>query len=123
MKIFVTGHRGYIGSHLVSLLKEHGHTAVGCDIGLFDGCAWSEPVAPDREIAADIRDLNPTDLEGMDCVVHLAAVSNDPMGDLDRAITLGINADGTRHVAEAARAAGVRRFIFASSCAMYGKGD
>ena len=75
MKVFVTGHRGYIAAHAVELLQEHGHSVTGCDIGLFDGCEW-EPCPPaDRELIKDIRTVNADDLDGHDCMMHLAAVA------------------------------------------------
>src|SRR5215472_13454512 len=83
MKIFVTGHTGYIGVHLVELLKQSGHTVTGCDLGLFDGCAWEEVVPADRNLWKDVRHITLADLAGHDCVMHLAAISNDPMGEVD----------------------------------------
>jgi nucleoside-diphosphate-sugar epimerase len=123
MKVFVTGHRGFIGAHLVELLKAAGHTVTGCDLGLFDGCEWAPLVRPDREIVKDIRALTRADLAGHDCVMHLAAISNDPMGDLDPEITRNINARGSIALARAAKDAGVPRFLFSSSCSIYGKTD
>ena len=121
MNVFVTGHRGYIGAHLVALLKEAGHEVTGCDLGLFDGCEWDSLVAPNREIIGDFRALAPRDLDGFDCVMHLAALSNDPMGDLAPQLTREVNARGSIELAQAAKAAAVPRFLFSSSCSIYGK--
>jgi nucleoside-diphosphate-sugar epimerase len=123
VKVFISGHRGYIGSHLVDLLKQNGHHVAGCDLGLFDGCDWSETTPPDREIIGDVRSLEIEDLAGYDCVMHLAAISNDPMGDLDPELTYSINRDGSIRLAETAKAAGVPRFLFSSSCSIYGQGE
>ena len=119
----MTGHRGYIGAHLVGLLKEGGHEVVGCDLDLFAGCAWEPMPQPDREIIRDVRSLTVRDLDGFDCVMHLAAISNDPMGDLDPEITRSINARGSIALARAAKAAGVPRFLFSSSCSIYGQAE
>src|SRR5438477_5353744 len=123
MKVLVTGHRGYIGAHLVSLLKEAGHHVTGCDLDLFEGCGWEPLVAADRELRRDIRQLMPGDLDGYDCVMHLAAISNDPMGDLDPEITRDINARGSVALAGTAKAAGVPRFLLSSSCSIYGRAE
>ncbi|MEP7229615.1 MAG: SDR family oxidoreductase [Ginsengibacter sp.] len=122
MKIFVTGHRGYIGPHLVSLLKDAGHFVAGCDINLFEEATISELVRPDKELHKDIRNLTVDDLDGYDCVMHLAAISNDPMGDLNPEITYSINREGSINLAKLSKAAGVKRFLFSSSCSIYGKG-
>jgi nucleoside-diphosphate-sugar epimerase len=123
MKVFTTGHRGYIGAHLVDVLKQEGHTVIGCDLGLFEGCHWEPLVAPDRELVKDIRQVDARDLDGCDCVMHLAAISNDPMGEMNARITLDVNRDGSVHLAEVAKRAGVPRFLFAGSCSVYGKGE
>jgi nucleoside-diphosphate-sugar epimerase len=123
MKVFVTGHRGYIGSHLVDLLKQEGHSVIGCDLDLFEGCNWEPLVKPDRELVKDIRKIEPADLDGCDCVMHLAALSNDPMGELNTEITLDVNRDGSIRLAKAAKKAGVPRYLFAGSCSVYGKGE
>lgn len=123
MKVLVTGHRGYIGVHLVDLLKQAGHQVTGCDLRLFEGCEWDPVPAPDRELVKDVRDLTVRDLDGHDCVMHLAAISNDPMGEIDPEVTLRINRDGSVRVAELARQAGVGRFLFSGSCSVYGKGE
>lgn len=122
MKVFVTGHRGYIGTHLVGLLKAAGHTVTGCDLGLFNKCAWETGTLPDRELQADVRELTQTDLAGHDCVMHLAAISNDPMGEMDVATTFAINRDASIRIANLAKKAGVSRFLFAASCSVYGAG-
>jgi len=123
MKAFVTGHRGYIGVHLVDVLKRAGHTVTGCDLGLFDGCEWEPRTKPDRELIKDVRDVTLDDLDGHDCVMHLAALSNDPMGDVNPEITLSINRDASHGLAQLAKRAGVGRFLFAGSCSVYGKGE
>ena len=123
MNIFVTGHKGYIGAHLVQILKSLGHTVTGCDLGLFEGCNWEDVVAPDVELTKDVRLLNAAELAGHDCVMHLAAISNDPMGDVNPELTLSVNRDASIRLAKLCKETGVARFLFASSCAMYGKGD
>jgi nucleoside-diphosphate-sugar epimerase len=122
MKVFVTGHRGYIGAHLVDLLKRAGHTVTGCDLGLFDDCGWEEVVPADRELRKDVRLITLADLAGHDCVMHLAALSNDPMGEVDAAATYSINRDASIRVAQLAKKAGVSRYLFSGSCSVYGAG-
>jgi nucleoside-diphosphate-sugar epimerase len=123
MKVFVTGHRGYIGVHLVDLLKQEGHTVIGCDLNLFEGCNWESIVKPDRELVKDTRAIETADLDGCDCVMHLAAISNDPMGAINAPITFEVNRDASIRLAELARHAGVPRYLFAGSCSVYGKGE
>jgi nucleoside-diphosphate-sugar epimerase len=121
LRILVTGHRGYIGAVMVPMLRRHGHAVQGLDTGYYRECTLVEP--PDVvEVVMDLRDVEPRHLEGIDAVVHLAALSNDPLGDLAPALTLAINHQGSLRLARAARDAGVRRFLFASSCSMYGAG-
>ena len=95
----------------------------GVDIGYFDGCAWEPLPAADKEIQADFRTLTERDLQGFDCICHLAAISNDPMGDLDEKLTYGTNRDGSIELARRAKSAGVPRFLFSGSCSVYGKGE
>jgi nucleoside-diphosphate-sugar epimerase len=122
MKVFVTGHRGYIGSHLVDVLKQEGHAVVGCDLGLYDGCEWEPLVKADVELTKDTRAIEARDLDGSDCVMHLAAISNDPMGAVNGPLTLDVNRDASVRLARLAKQAGVPRFLFAGSCSVYGKG-
>jgi nucleoside-diphosphate-sugar epimerase len=122
MKVFVTGHKGYIGSHLVDILKQEGHSVVGCDLGLFDGCAWEPVVRPDKELVKDTRRIEAADIQGCDAIMHLAALSNDPMGAMDGALTLDVNRDASVRLAKLAKQVGVPRYLFAGSCSVYGKG-
>ncbi len=119
MRVLVTGDRGYIGTRLVPLFEAAGHEVVGLDSGLFDGCDLGAPPALDRGIQ-DVRDVRTDDLVGFDAVVHLAGISNDPLGDLDPECTYDINHRGTTHLARQAKRAGVERFLFSSSCSLYG---
>ncbi len=123
MKVFVTGHLGYIGTHLVDVLKASGHQVTGYDLGLFQGCEWSPAVRPDVELIADIADITERQLQGHDAVCHLAAISNDPMGELDPEITLSTNRDQSVELATKAKRAGVGRFLFSGSCSVYGAGE
>jgi nucleoside-diphosphate-sugar epimerase len=120
MKVLVDGDRGYIGAVLVPVLLEAGHDVVGLDAGWYDGCDFG-PVPDGYESrTGDIRDQKPEHLEGFDAVVHLAAISNDPVGHLNPDATYSVNAHGAAHMAEVAKAAGVPRFLFSSSCSLYG---
>lgn len=123
MNVLVTGYQGYIGTHLVDVLKKENHHVVGVDVGLFDGCEWENYTKPDVIIAKDIRQLEVEDLQNIDCVMHLAAISNDPMGDLNENITYSINREGSIRLAKIAKLAGVKRFLFSSSCSIYGKSN
>jgi nucleoside-diphosphate-sugar epimerase len=120
VKVLVTGHHGYIGSVLAPLLSDAGHGVVGLDAFLYRDCDFGESAAFEPALVADIRDVRPADLEGFEAIVHLAALSNDPLGDLNAGWTYAINREGTLSLARAAREAGVKRFVFASSCSMYG---
>lgn len=122
-KVLVTGHNGYIGPHLVKLLKDTGFYVIGADVNLFSGCEWEILPKPDEEWIKDIRKITEKELEGIDTIMHLAAISNDPMGDLNAEITYSINRDGTIKLAQLAKNAGVQRFLFSSSCSIYGKSE
>jgi nucleoside-diphosphate-sugar epimerase len=120
-RVLLTGHRGYIGSVLIRHLLERGHRVIGLDTGYFNACHMMAAAAePEAEIAQDIRDIGPGDLEDIDAVIHLAALSNDPIGNLNPRWTQEINVEATTRLAELAKQAGVRRFLFSSSCIMYG---
>jgi nucleoside-diphosphate-sugar epimerase len=123
MKVFATGHRGYIGAHLVDVLKQEGHTVIGCDINLFEGCNWEPLVAPDRELIKDVRQIDARDLDGCDCVMHLAAISNDPMGEMNAQLTYDVNRDASIRLADVAKRSGVPRYLFSGSCSVYGQGE
>jgi len=121
MKMLLTGHHGYIGSVCGPLLAEAGHEVVGLDTGLYRGCDLaSAPMPSTASLLLDVRDVRPEQLDGFDAVVHLAALSNDPIGDFSPELTREINFESTVSLARAARDAGVRRFVFSSSCSMYG---
>jgi nucleoside-diphosphate-sugar epimerase len=121
LRVLVTGHRGYIGSVLVPILQRAGHEVVGLDSDLFADCWFGDAQAEVQSVHADVRDLEPSDLAGFDAVVHLAAVCNDPVGDLNPQTTFDINHLASVRVAECAKEAGVKRFLFASSCSLYGR--
>jgi len=120
VRVLLTGHNGYIGTVLAPLLERAGHQVVGLDTGYFEGCTLGE--APERipAMRKDLRDLEVDDLRGFEAVVHLAALSNDPLGDLDERLTYDINHHATVRLARLAKAAGVRRFLLSSSCSTYG---
>lgn len=126
MRVLVTGHRGYIGAVLTPLLLEAGHEVVGLDSDLFAGCDFGPalrfPEAGGRllEVRRDLREVERRDLDGVDAVLHLAGLSNDPLGDLDPELTVEINERASIRLAELARDAGVERFLFSSSCSTYG---
>jgi nucleoside-diphosphate-sugar epimerase len=120
MKILLTGHQGYIGAVAGPMLQAAGHEVIGLDTNLFEGCEFGEPAPRIPGIQKDLRDLNKKDLTGFDAVFHLAALSNDPLGDLDAELTYDINHRASVQLAKLAKAAGVKRFVFSSSCSTYG---
>jgi nucleoside-diphosphate-sugar epimerase len=119
-RVLLTGHEGYLGAVAIPILLDAGHDVVGLDVGWYAGCDLGAPPIAVPALDVDVRDVHPDHLVGFDAVVHLAALSNDPTGDLDPALTAAINRDGSLHLAATARAAGVGRFVFASSCSLYG---
>lgn len=120
MRVLVTGHNGYIGSVLVPLFQRAGHDVVGLDSYLFGDCTFGPDVPDVPALRKDVRDVEIDDVRGFDAIVHLAGISNDPLGDLDPECTLDINWRASARLAEIAKAAGVQRFLFSSSCSLYG---
>ncbi len=119
-RVLVTGHNGYIGSILTRLFTEGGHDVVGLDNFLFEDCTIGSDDQTVPAIRRDVRDVELSDLEGFDAVCHLAGISNDPVGDLNPEITYEINHRASVRLAELAKTAGVERFVFSSSCSIYG---
>jgi nucleoside-diphosphate-sugar epimerase len=120
MRILVTGDKGYIGAVMVPMLVQAGHSVVGLDSDWFEHSAFGAPRIAIPSKKKDLRDLEPADLDGLDAVVHLAGLSNDPLGDLNPALTYEINHVASVHLAKLAKEAGVQRFLFSSSCSTYG---
>ncbi|HTV55240.1 MAG TPA: SDR family oxidoreductase [Terriglobia bacterium] len=120
MRILLTGHKGYIGAVAGPVLQAAGHEVIGLDTDFFAGCDLGEQTPEIPEIRKDLRDLTRADLDGIDAVVHLAALSNDPMGNLDSTLTQDINYRASVRLAQLAKAAGAKRFVFSSSCSTYG---
>jgi nucleoside-diphosphate-sugar epimerase len=120
MNILVTGNKGYIGAVLVEMLLAKKYQVTGFDTGYYDGCELHSFTQPIRQIKKDIRDVDEQDLKGIDAVIHLAALSNDPLGELAPGLTEEINFQGTMRLAHHAKKMGVKRFIYSSSQSMYG---
>src|SRR6266446_10455398 len=120
MRILLTGDKGYIGAVMVPLLIQEGHTVTGLDSDWFEQSAFSELSGKIVSRKKDLRDLEPSDLEGFDAVIHLAGLSNDPLGDLNPSLTYEINHAASVQLAKLAKKAGVGRFLFSSSCSTYG---
>lgn len=120
MRVLMTGYDGYVGAVMVPVLTAAGHELVGLDNHYFSGCDFGRYRPDIKTIRADIRDLEPSHLDGIDAVVHLAAVSNDPLGNLNPQSTYDINHKASMQLAKLARDAKVSRFIYSSSCSIYG---
>jgi nucleoside-diphosphate-sugar epimerase len=120
MRILVTGHKGYIGTVMVPMLLGAGHEVIGLDSDLFRQCSFGPGIHDIPELRLDVRDVRARDLEGFDAIVHLAALSNDPLGNLKPEITYEINHAASVRLAELAKRAGAARFLYSSSCSAYG---
>lgn len=123
MRVVVTGHHGYIGSAIVPMLLAAGHEVLGLDTYFYEGCDLFPDTTAFQTLRIDVRDVEAGHLDGAAAVVHLAALSNDPLGSLDPSLTQEINFAATVRLARLARERGVERFVFASSCSMYGAAD
>jgi nucleoside-diphosphate-sugar epimerase len=120
VRVLVTGHLGYIGAVLTPMLQQDGFEVVGLDSDLYRACTYGDGLPRVPTILKDIRDVTQGDLEGFDAIVHLAGLSNDPLGDLDPTLTYEINHKATVRLGRLAKKAGVERFVFSSSCSTYG---
>lgn len=120
VRVLVDGDRGYLGARIVPFLRSAGHEIVGLDAGWYDGCDFGTVPSDYEQRTGDIRDVTASDLDGFDAVIHLAAISNDPVGHLNPEATYSVNAHGAVHMARVAKEAGVSRFLFSSSCSLYG---
>lgn len=122
MRVLVTGSHGYIGTILTPMLMAEGHDVVGLDSDLYEQCTFGDSIPDIPLIRKDIRDVEASDLEGFDAVVHLAGLSNDPLGSLNPELTAEINHEASVHLARLAKSIGITRFVFSSSCSNYGAG-
>ena len=120
MRVLLTGNRGYIGVMLAPMLEQAGHDVVGLDSDLFENCDFGPAPKPISTIYKDVRDVESRDLEGFEAVLHLAGISNDPLGDMNPACTDEINYQASMRLAQLAKQVGVPRFVFSSSCSTYG---
>ena len=118
MKILVTGNRGYIGAVLTEMLLDKGHDVIGYDINYYEGVESDHSKQGFNQIIKDIRDIEIDDLKGIEIIIHLAALSNDPLGEFDNKITENINFYSTIRLAKLAKEAGVQRFVYASTQSM-----
>ena len=124
MRVLVTGHNGYVGTVLVPMLLKAGHDVVGLDTNLYQAATFGEEneTSTIPAIQRDVRDVTHADLDGFDAILHLAGLSNDPLGDLNPELTYEINHQASVRMAQMARELGVERFVFSSSCSNYGAG-
>jgi len=120
MRILLTGHNGYIGAIMVPALLAEGYEIIGLDTGYFEGCTFGDYSVSIKTLRRDLRDVTREDLQDIDAVVHLAAISNDALGDLNPQCTYDINHLASVRLAKLARDAGVKRFVYSSSCSVYG---
>lgn len=120
MNILITGNLGYIGTVLTKKIRELNHVVTGLDSGYYENCYLVKPTSPNFQIKKDIRQVNNNDIKNIDLIVHLAALSNDPLGELSPGITKEINFQATIRLAKLAKENGVKRFIYISSQSMYG---
>ncbi len=120
MRVLITGHKGYIGTVMAPLIADAGHEVVGLDSDLFEQCTFGWPPREFTSIRKDIRDIEHSDLEGFDAVIHLAGLSNDPLGNLNPDLTYDINYHASVRLARLAKEVGVKRLLFSSSCSTYG---
>jgi nucleoside-diphosphate-sugar epimerase len=122
MRVLVTGHAGYIGTVMVPMLIDRGHDVTGLDSDLFRDSTFGDGLRQVPTIAKDVRDVEKADLNGFDAIIHLAGLSNDPLGDLNPSLTYEINHQASVRLAGLAKEAGIPRFLFSSSCSNYGAG-
>lgn len=120
MRVLITGHQGYIGTIMAPYIANAGHEVVGLDTDLFAQCNFGEPTRQFPSIRKDLRDVEHADLEGFDAVIHLAGLSNDPLGNLNPDLTYNINQHASVRLARLSKDVGVKRFLFSSSCSTYG---
>src|SRR3989442_5310192 len=120
MRILITGHKGYIGTVMAPLLADAGHEVVGLDSDLFEKCTFGEAPREFPSVRKDLRDVQAADLKGFNAVIHLAGLSNDPLGNLNPNLTYDINYHGSVRLARLAKEVGVKRYLFSSSCSTYG---
>lgn len=124
MRVLVTGHNGYVGTVMAPMLLEAGHDVVGLDSNLFQGATFGNENLTQTvpAIVKDVRDVTREDIEGFDAIIHLAGLSNDPLGDLNPELTYDINYRASVRLAQLAKEVGIQRYIFSSSCSNYGAG-